>query len=282
MEGFAPQPATKFSGSLVGSFATLPQTTDTFLREYMTASAVGNVVAALGRMEPSVRILRSMASNTQDETSTVALLAAFEAASFLSLPIGFVTERQLAALPDASSDFVLIVPNSTFVEDTTVAKLLARPKGSVVLATNTTSACLRWQPNGVPRADGRLKPFLAGLTALPIVPAPEMHAAMVEKVLPRVKQPVAWCVDPTAATRGPRFGVLCRFTTMAGGRTVGYVINMLAEPVAVGVRRRSGADARGVAVGNATDVRDGSSIVFWDALAGDLKLAPGQTLLVEL
>ena len=127
MEGFAPQPATKFSGSLVGSFATLPQTTDTFLREYMTASAVGDVVAALGRMEPSVRILRSMASNTQDETSTVALLAAFEAASFLSLPIGFVTERQLAALPDASSDFVLIVPNSTFVEDSTVAKLLARP-----------------------------------------------------------------------------------------------------------------------------------------------------------
>ena len=63
---------------------------------------------------------------------------------------------------------------------------------------------------------------------------------------------------------------------------LGYVINMLAEPAAVGVRRRSGADAWGVAVGNATDVRDGSSIVFWDVLVGDLKLAPGQTLLVEL
>eukprot|EP01047_Picozoa_sp_COSAG01_P034466 COSAG01_NODE_2591_length_7409_cov_109.624077_4_plen_176_part_00 len=32
--GFQPQPASKFPGSLVGSFATLPAATDTFLREY--------------------------------------------------------------------------------------------------------------------------------------------------------------------------------------------------------------------------------------------------------
>jgi hypothetical protein len=33
-DGFQPQPASKFPGSLVGSFATLPAATDTFLREY--------------------------------------------------------------------------------------------------------------------------------------------------------------------------------------------------------------------------------------------------------
>ena len=55
--------------------------TDTFLREYTLASALGEVVAALGRVRPTVWILRSLASDTQDETSTVSLLASFEAAS---------------------------------------------------------------------------------------------------------------------------------------------------------------------------------------------------------
>jgi hypothetical protein len=89
-DGLSPQPATKFPGSLVGSFATLPAATDTFLREYMLASALGEVVAALGRVRPTIWILRSLASDTQDETSTVSLLASFEAASFLGVAVGFV------------------------------------------------------------------------------------------------------------------------------------------------------------------------------------------------
>ena len=148
-EGVAPQPATKFPGSLVGSFATLPGATDTFLREYMLASALGEVVATLGRVKPTVWILRSMASDTQDETSTVSLLAVFEAASFLGVSAGFVTEQQLSngTVPNNTKN-VVVVPNSTFVDNATVTALQQRAHGSVVLATNTTAACLRFEPSG--------------------------------------------------------------------------------------------------------------------------------------
>ena len=110
----------------------------------MTASAIGDVVAGLGRMKPAVYLLRSFASDTQDETSTVALLAAFEAASFLGVAIGFLTERQLQAGDLISQHSVLIVPNATHVEDATVRALQKLPVGSVLLASNATHEFLRY------------------------------------------------------------------------------------------------------------------------------------------
>ena len=124
----------------------------------MLGSALGEVVAALGRVKPTIWILRSLASDTQDETSTVSLLASFEAASFLGVSVGFMTEQQLqnATVSDHEQQQqqqpeVVLVPNSTFVEDATVAALQRRPRGSVALVTNTTAACLGFEPSGVVR-----------------------------------------------------------------------------------------------------------------------------------
>eukprot|EP01047_Picozoa_sp_COSAG01_P034467 COSAG01_NODE_2591_length_7409_cov_109.624077_5_plen_122_part_00 len=119
----------------------------------MLGSALGEVVAALGRVKPTIWILRSLASDTQDETSTVSLLASFEAASFLGVSVGFVTEQQLqnATVSDHEQPEVVIVPNSTFVEDATVAALQRRPSEGVALVTNTTAACLGFEPSGVVR-----------------------------------------------------------------------------------------------------------------------------------
>jgi hypothetical protein len=296
-EGLAPQPASKFAGSLVGSFATLPQVTDIFLREHMVASAVGDIVAGLGRLRPTIWILRSMASDTQDETSTVALLAAFEAASFLGQPLGFLTERQLQAGKldhpgggNRSTDGIVIVPNSTFVDDLTVAKLQQRPSAATILATNTSAACLRFSPSGVPRTQPALRKYVDSLDSVPILPAPQMQKLLRAQLLSRLPQPAAWCTDPAEPQAGPIFGVLCRFadlpvpedgTSTAAGRgsgTYGYVINMLAQRTTIGLRRRGDAPG-GVAVMEGIDVRDGLSLTF---AGGALELEPGAVLLVRI
>eukprot|EP01051_Picozoa_sp_SAG22_P013235 SAG22_NODE_1458_length_4379_cov_5.524766_4_plen_329_part_00 len=285
-EGLSPQPASKFAGSLVGSFATLPGATDTFLREYMLASALGEVVAALGRVRPTLWILRSLASDTQDETSTVSLLASFEAASFLGVTVGFVTEQQLqnGTAPADGQNVVIIVPNSTFVDDATVAALQLWPHEAVVLASNTTSACLRYDPSGVERPQStKLRHFLDNLTALPIVPAPAMHAMLRAQVLPRLAQPPAWCVAAASPAAGPAFAVLCRFTTIedkAGrARLVGIVINLDARPLTVAVMMRSPQHSGGVAAAKAVELRSGTTVALGN---GGKLLQAGQVLVLEL
>ena len=288
-DGLAPQPATKFGGSLVGSFATLPAATDTFLREYMLASALGEIVAALGRVRPTVWILRSLASDTQDETSTVSLLASFEAGSFLGVTVGFVTEQQLqnGSVPDTGQT-VLVVPNSTFVEDATVAALLRWPSDRVVLATNTTASCLRFGPSGVARPQSvALRRFLGNLTVFPVVPAPDMHALLVEQLLPRLAQPPAWCVAAAAPGAGPAFGVLCRFTMIEDrtgrARLVGMVINLNAAPLAVAVMTRSAnlrtTGAVGVVATEATELRSGATVSLGNA---GVPMRGGQVLVLQL
>jgi hypothetical protein len=276
-EGIAPQPATKFPGSLVGSFATLPGATDTFLREYMLASALGEAVAALGRVKPTIWILRSMASNTQDETSTVSLLAVFEAASFLGVTVGFVTEQQLqnGTVPNNRQNIV-IVPNSTFVENATVAALQHRASGSVVLASNTTTACLRFEPSGVMRP--HQPAFLHNLTVFPVVPAPTMHTMLRAQLLPQLAKPLAWCVDAAAPGAGPVFGVLCRFAMTPKIGLVGIVINMNARPQAVGVMTV----ARGkgeTALAAAVELRSGAKVAL--GKAGKL-MRSGEVLVLQI
>jgi hypothetical protein len=276
-EGFAPQPATKFPGSLVGSFATLPGATDTFLREYMLASALGEVVATLGRVKPTLWILRSMASDTQDETSTVSLLAVFEAASFLGVTVGFVTEQQLqnGGVPNNEQNIV-VVPNSTFVEDGTVEALQHRTSGTVVLASNTTSACLRFEPSGVMRPHQPV--FLQNLTVFPVVPAPAMHALLRTQLLPRLVKPPAWCVDAAAPEAGPVFGVLCRFAVAPKMGLVGIVINMNARPQVVGVMTvpRGGGET---AITAAVELRSGAKIAL--GKSGKL-LRSGEVMVLQI
>jgi len=272
-DGVVPQRASKFPGSLVGSFATLPGATDTFLREYMLASALGDVVAALGRVTPTLWILRSMASDTQDETSTVSLLAVFEAASFLGVTVGFVTEKQLqngSVVPNNERNIV-IVPNSTYVENATVTALQDRVDGSVVLASNTSAECLQFEPSGVPR---RAPAFLDDVAVFPVVPAPTMHSMFRTQLLPQLDKPPAWCADAAAPDAGPVFGVLCRFTSTPEMGLVGIVINMNARPLAVAVMTA----ARGIAA-DAVELRSGATVAL--GKAGKV-LKSGEVLVLQL
>ena len=276
-EGVAPQPATKFPGSLVGSFATLPGATDTFLRQFMLASALGEVVAAIGRLRPVLWILRSMASDTQDETSTVSLLAVFEAASFLGVPIGFVTEKQLqdGTVPNNEQNIV-VIPNSTFVENATVTALQRRTRDSVFLASNTTAMCLRFTPSGAMRPLQELA-FLDNLTALRVVPAPVMHSVLRAHLLPQLARPPAWCVEAAAPGEGPVFGVLCRFALVPEVGLVGMIINMNAQPLEVGVAMVR--DGKVVAATHALELRTGTQVQFSNS--GNL-MRSGEVLVLQI
>jgi hypothetical protein len=142
------------------------------------------------------------------------------------------------------------------------------------LVTNTTAACLRFEPSGVvrPRSAG-LRRFLSNLTAFPVVPAPAMHAQLCSQLLPQLAQPPAWCVAAAAPEAGPAFGVLCRFTTIEGGeveegsgqqkgasRLVGMVINLNAGPLTVAVMTRSQQHSGGLAAAAATELRSGATV----------------------
>ena len=224
----------------------------------MLASSLGEVVAAIGRVKPVLWILRSMASDTQDETSTVSLLAVFEAASFLGVPIGFVTEKQLqdGTVPNNEHN-IIVVPNSTFVENATVTALQRRTSGSVVLSSNTTAMCLRFTPSGVMRPSQELA-FLHNLTTVRVVPAPIMHSMLRAYLLSKPTQPPAWCVDAAAPWEGPVFGVLCRFALAPKLGLVGVVINMNAQPLSVGVMMVRG--GQNVAVTHTLELRSGTKI----------------------
>ena len=234
----------------------------------MLASALGDVVAALGRVKPTIWILRSMASDTQDETSTVSLLAVFEAASFLGVTVGFVTEKQLqngSFVPNNEQNIV-VVPNSTFVENATVAALEARTStNSVVLASNTTAACLRFDPSGVVRPQSATR-FLDNLTVFSVIPAPAMHAMLRTRLLPQLEKPPAWCVDATAPEAGPVFGVLCRFSTTPTMGLVGIVINLNAQPQSVAVMTHKTSTSTVVTastvVTEAVELRNGAKVML--------------------
>ena len=184
---------------------------------------------------------------------------------------------------DQQQEQVIIIPNSTFVPDTTVAALQRQPSASVVMATNTTSACLAFKPSGAvrPRSAG-LRHFLSNLTVFPVVPAPAMHALFRSQLLPRVAQPPAWCVAAASPSSGPAFGVLCRFTTIEEedavtgqgnseqqpaqhqhkrtSRLVGIVINLNAKPLAIAVMTRSRHHSDGLVAETAIELRSGATV----------------------
>ena len=173
------------------------------------------------------------------------------------------------------------MPNSTFVQDATVSILQSYPRSSVILASNTSDSCLRYNESGWPRSQSEsLRRFLRSLVAVPIVPGPSMHKLLRSRLLSMLPKPPAWCVDVAEDGSEPAFGVLCRFTTMQDESTgstklVGLIINMRAEAVSVAVLR----SIDGMAAMAAVELRTGVPLALGSA--GKL-LSAGQVLVLEL
>jgi len=227
-----------FSNSFAGSFATQPLATDTFLRAFMTATAHGACVAALGRVRPRIWILRSWPSFAANLNTTSDILGAFEPASFLGVTVGFLFEEQLG---DVAAGDVVLVAGSTHAADGTVEWLRRRvavSPGTVAVVVNPNAtgdgAQLLYTPSGVARPPTAI----AFLFAVPKIELRSTHGALAEMAaLPAIAALTsampAWC-SSAEQFGAPAFGVLCKFT-VHGGRTLGMAINLRAAAASVAI-----------------------------------------------
>jgi hypothetical protein len=241
-DGLWPQQPQKFPSSLTGSFGTEPAAVDTFLREFMTATAHGTVVAAVGRLPPRIWLLRSWSSFALNENATRVLLSSFEVASFAGVPAGFVVEGHFDGIGDSD---VVIVPGTTHSRDSTVAWLGSRAAsrpGTVVVttdATASTDAVLLYTPHGTERpSQGRA--FVAGLPKLVLDTAQAAAARLfaMPAIAALIVDTPARCATSNGTVDAPPFGVLCRFARVAG-RVQGLVINLNSESCSVSLVRQS-------------------------------------------
>eukprot|EP00729_Bicosta_minor_P006089 gene6089-9228_t len=270
---------TGFDNGFAGSFATQPLATDTFLRAFMTATAHGTCVAALGRVRPRVWILRSWPSFAANLNATADLLGAFEPASFLGVGVGFLFEEQLGAGAAAVSEGdVVLVAGSTHAADGTVDWLRRRAissPGTVAVVTNpnatSAGAQLLYSPSGVvmhhnaflltlPRVElHSARGALAGMAAVPGI------AALASAVPAR-------CAEAGHPAGAPAFGILCKFAVFEG-RTRGLAINLGVAAAEVAI---VGPATAALAHGGAFRA---AAVTAVDVLTGvQQSLQPGRTL----
>jgi beta-galactosidase len=122
---------------IYGSTATQPLVLDAYGRAMKELNAYAPEVVALAKAPKSVRFFYSTDAAIQSPSYHKTMLKAYEAAYFLSVPLGFATERMLAtAEPAQLKEYpLLIVPSATHVKDSAMAALkrYVQSGGKVVL-----------------------------------------------------------------------------------------------------------------------------------------------------
>jgi len=116
------QRTNSYVSSLAGSIIHRPDCTEAAGRACLDLNRLAPQVTAIQSAKPEIVLLWSQASVIQGDRHVHALRGAYEALSFLGLPLGFVTERQLARyasggdvpLPLRAAK-VVIVPEATHV-----------------------------------------------------------------------------------------------------------------------------------------------------------------------
>jgi beta-galactosidase len=120
-----------------GSVSVQPLVADAYGRAMKELNAYAPEVIALAKAPKSVRFFYSTDAAIQSPSYHKTMLKAYEAAYFLSVPLGFATERMLAtAEPAQLKEYpLLIVPSATHVKDSAMAALkrYVQSGGKVVL-----------------------------------------------------------------------------------------------------------------------------------------------------
>ncbi len=117
------------ASSAAGSIMHRPDSAEAVGRACLDLNRLAPQVTALQRVRPQILVFWSLASIVQGNSHDSAVCEAYEALSFLGVPLGFVTERQLARdaagetpLPLRSAK-VIVVPQATHVPDASLAAL---------------------------------------------------------------------------------------------------------------------------------------------------------------
>ncbi len=207
-----------------GSLLQQPWALQAYAQESLSLRRFVRPVMAFARQPRRVRLLYSEPSAIQDVHYLDTLRDAYEALNFLGVPIGVVTERQLATGGVPADTRVVIVPNARYVQDQTVAALkTARRKGLTIGIIDDAS--LSMLPTGGHRADAQVPGAERLAPATPQVYQPQfdawMRAAGVQRELTALD-----------AEGRPAWGIETR-TAHEGGRRLAYLANLMRQPVTV-------------------------------------------------
>jgi beta-galactosidase len=180
-------------------------------------------VMAFSRQPRPVRLLYSEPSAIQDVHYMDCLRDSYEALNFLGLPIGFLTERQLAAgIPGDAK--LIIVPNAQYVADTTVSALdAARANGVVVKIVGPES--LSRQPTGGLRTEATDR----SKRTIPLGTPQKYHPAFDRWLKEAGIFRELLALD---ASGKPAWGVEVR-TARSGDQRLAYLVNENREPTTV-------------------------------------------------
>jgi hypothetical protein len=210
-----------------GSLLQQPWALQGYAEESLNLRRFVRPVMAFSREPRRVRLFYSEASAIQDVTYLDALRDAYEALNFLGVPIGFVTERQLAEGGVPTDTRLVIVPAARYVEDSTVAALRGAAKRGVKIAILGDQS-LTAVPTGGPRVDATV----AGSEHLALSDPQTYHprfdawmrAAGIQRDLLAL-----------GADGRPAWGIEVR-TASQGGQRLAYLVNLMREPVRVSLR----------------------------------------------
>eukprot|EP01043_Picozoa_sp_COSAG02_P031368 COSAG02_NODE_2044_length_10022_cov_81.942558_2_plen_966_part_00 len=238
--------------------------------------------------------------DTGPDSYLTTTMRVFEAANFLSVPLGFVTERQLQRGQQADCK-LLLLPSVGYIENrtlTALAQLEARATGTVrLLGAGMAGAGMQLDPRGRPH-DADALHFVSGLHPMVLVSgnetAQELHKRL-DAALPFTDKPSAAIDTGASATDGAvvsrvlgcfqpgstslsAFGVECRAAigpvdrpngpgVPAGTRTMLlWAANFLKVTTAIEIRAQSG-----WTITRVTDVLSNASVPVVSApdLTGD-------------
>jgi len=213
-----------FTNATSGGILHRPDGVEAFGRCNLDLNRLAAEVTSIQRVAPEVGVLWSASSIIQGDTHHLAMARAYEAAAFLGVQLGFVTERRLEALANGQtrrpldSLKVLLVPQVTHLSAGAragLAKLAGKVKVVIV--------------GDVPALDeyGHQATSPLKLASLPLPDAAEeLFAALAEASPGWGVKALVPLVDEASK---PLFGVEVR-SAMHGGKRVASICNLLREP----------------------------------------------------
>jgi hypothetical protein len=242
-----------------GSVLQQPWLMHGYVRESLNMMRFVSPITSFARQPRAVRLLYSEASAIQDVDYLDTLRDAYESLNFLGVPIGFVTERQLAERGIQNGARLIIVPNAQYVQQSTINVLQgAAEKG--VLTALIGENCMTREQTGALRS---YTPY-SGMAQMNISSPQAYHTQFEEWIRKAGIHRDAVAVD---ANGKPVWGVELR-TSREDNRRYIYLVNLMRDPV--------GFKLKGPGMkGRFQDLRTGK-------MAGDsLTLAPRQLLFGE-
>ena len=212
-----------------------PQLLNAYARESLNLRRFVRPISSFADQARQVRILYSEASAIQDVHATDTLRDTYEAVNFLGVPIGMVTERQLAAgwLKGniGKQTRLIIVPNASFVTDETVARLQQASKDGVVVRMIGLDS-LKKTPVGKSRGIPRITE-----SATIKVSNPQTYHQRIDQWIVQAK--IDRDLLAVDAQGRPAWGIEVRSVHSDENRWA-YLINLLRHPVEVTLQWKEG------------------------------------------